>query len=310
MADFHKPLLVAAHVVIVVGIGFTLASAWIFFWTAPEPPPAAVRAEAPAAARRDVPLQQLTSLDLFGKPVIPNTPGAMTAQEATEDLRETRLSLDLVGVVVADEPHASIAYIGQKGRSAESFAVGDMLPGNARLAEVYWDRVVISRGGIRELLRFGAADAEDAEDSEAGGIQRNEPGRKRPRKRRVRREAGPRPGLEPEMAAPARPAVPGSRPSPQALARFDARLRDDRAAALGELGLRPEDADGGVYVVDALADRSELQGILKRGDRIVSLNGRSLGDPDLKLAQAVAQGPVRLEIQRGERRFVITAPLN
>ncbi|MDZ7669180.1 MAG: PDZ domain-containing protein [Gammaproteobacteria bacterium] len=51
---------------------------------------------------------------------------------------------------------------------------------------------------------------------------------------------------------------------------------------------------------------------LQPGDVILSVNGRPVGDLDqdrLELANVLAEGSARLEVQRGTRRFFVTASL-
>lgn len=301
MADIHKPLSIIAHAAIVVGIGFTLAHAWFFFWSDPDVAPAESRQAAPKVASRDVPIDRITALNLFGK--APAGPRALTGREATEELRETRLSLTLAGVVVADDPAASIAFIAQRGRPAESFGIGDRLPGNAKLAEVYWDRVVLSRGGMRERLGF-----EETAGGE-GGIVANlgrAPTRQAPR-------AAPPNGTRQQSAAATRPARSALAERRTALAAIRERLENNPEAALDGLGMDQEAMRAGGYVVGALADHPELRGLgLARSDRILSVNGQPLGevdDPGQALERVLAQESATIEIQRGERRFAVTIAL-
>lgn len=295
MADIHKPLTIAAVSVMVVGIGYTLADAWFFFLADPTVPPAA--AELPLERSindADVPVAEIAAMHLFGRPRA--RPGGGSEAAATENLRETRLSLDLVGVFVADEPDESRALIAQKGRDPESYAPGDRLPGNARLVDVYWNRVVISRDGEHELLRF---------DHGQAGITRNTPPRQT-----AARTAQPR-------AAPARAVVESARPQPappvqQALTRYREEFAESPERLLAEVGVGLAEGDG--YVVGALADRPELSHAgLQPGDRILTVNGHPVGDPRadrLRLEDFIADGAARLEIQRGERRFLVTVAVN
>ena len=51
---------------------------------------------------------------------------------------------------------------------------------------------------------------------------------------------------------------------------------------------------------------------LQSGDVILSVNGRPVGDiqqDQLEIANIMAQGSARIEVQRGSRRFFITASL-
>lgn len=290
MADIHKPLTIAAVSVMVVGIGYTLADAWFFFLADPAVPPAAAAQPLERSINdADVPVAEIAAMHLFGRPRA--RPGGGSDAAATENLRETRLSLDLVGVFVADEPDESRALIAQKGRDPESYAPGDRLPGNARLVDVYWNRVVISRDGEHELLRF---------DHGAIGIKRNT----------APRTAQPRPAQPRGVVESARP-----QPTPpirQALTRYREEFAENPERLLAEVGVGLAEGDG--YVVGALADRPELSHAgLQPGDRILTVNGHPVGDPRadrLRIEDFLADGAARLEIQRGERRFLVTVAVN
>ena len=291
MADIHKPLMIVALMVMVVGIGFTLANAWFFFLSDPAALHTAPRAESESGNDVEVRITEVVALHLFGKPRA--TPGGAADVALTENLRETRLSLELVGVFVADEADASRALIAQKGRKPETYAPGERLPGNAKLVDVYWNLVVISRAGEHESLRF---------DHGPDGITRNEPAagqaRHEPDQSPVMESATPSPPPADAQAALARYREEFGRKPEQLLANIGVGLADDRNG----------------YLVGALADLPELGHTgLQPGDRILSVNGRDVGDPGadlMKLEDLVADGAARLEIQRGERRFVVTVAVN
>ncbi len=291
MADIHKPLTIVALMVMVVGIGFTLANAWFFFLSDPAALHTAPRTESEGGNGVEVPITEVVALHLFGKPR--TTPGGTADVALTENLRETRLSLELVGVFVANEADASRALIAQKGRKPETYAPGDRLPGNAKLVDVYWNLVVISRAGEHESLRF---------DHGPDGITRIEPPAGQ-----TRREPDPSRVLE-----SARPSPPPAR-AQAALARYREEFERDPEQLLADIGVGVADDRNG-YVLGALADLPELGHTgLQPGDRILSVNGRDVGDPGadrMNLEDLVADGAARLEIQRGDRRFVVTVAVN
>ena len=201
----------------------------------------------------------------------------------------------LVGVFVSAAADESRALIAQKGRQAESYAPGDRLPGNARLVDVYWNRVVISRAGQHELIRF---------EHDTGNIRRNNVP-----------AVGPAQVAQPQVAAvvePARPPRPAG-DAQQAVSRYRDAFERNPEQALADAGVAlAPDRDG--YVVGALADLPELSHTgLQPGDRILSVNGLAVGDPRsdrLRMEDFLANGAARLEIQRGERRFVVTVSVN
>jgi len=70
------------------------------------------------------------------------------------DAPDTRLKLVLRGVYVSDEYGKARAIIADPKNKEEQYAIGDMLPGNAELSEVYPDRVILQRNGRYETLRL------------------------------------------------------------------------------------------------------------------------------------------------------------
>ena len=61
------------------------------------------------------------------------------------DAPDTRLKLVLHGVFVSDGSGKARAIIADPKGKEEQYAVGEMLPGNAELSEVYPDRVILQR---------------------------------------------------------------------------------------------------------------------------------------------------------------------
>ena len=67
---------------------------------------------------------------------------------------DTRLKLVLHGVFASEVYGKARAIIADPKGKEEQYAVGDMLPGNAELSEVYPDRVILKRNGRFETLRL------------------------------------------------------------------------------------------------------------------------------------------------------------
>ncbi|MFQ5642665.1 MAG: type II secretion system protein GspC [Thiogranum sp.] len=72
------------------------------------------------------------------------------------DAPETRLKLTLRGVFADDNSSASgaRAIIADPRGKEDSYAPGDPLPGGAKLAEIYPDRIILERNGRFETLRL------------------------------------------------------------------------------------------------------------------------------------------------------------
>lgn len=297
----HKWLALAANVLCVIGIAYVAARA--VFWV--EPPAAtapagdAPRQDGPDDAERNGPdIERLLAMQLFGKPPVQAQP------EPAEDLQETRLSLTLLGVFVGPRSTSS-ALIAERGRDAKRYAIGDRLPGNAKLVTIHSDRVVITRGGVRELIRFDDATKPfrptAATPRDAGASRADAPS--------LERHAA----LPPPTALP--PAQVIGDNGERFLARHWEKIENDPTKLLEELGVGVAGGDGGGkgYEIGDLASRAEFDHTgLQRGDRLVSVNGRAVGDPEMdrnRLQEMAAQGSLRLEIQRGSRRMFITVAL-
>lgn len=96
-------------------------------------------------------IRQLPGWHLMGvasrkqAPVVTSTP---------VDAPDTRLKLVLHGVFASEESGKARAIIADPRGKEEHYAIGDSLPGNAELSEVYPDRVILQRNGRYETLRL------------------------------------------------------------------------------------------------------------------------------------------------------------
>ena len=108
--------------------------------------PAAGTGPTVANPRHAVNVFAITNAHLYGSaPVVAN------AQDPSNAPRSS-LPLVLTGIISADDPQNGLAILGQTAATAKVFAVGDNVPGGAKLHSVYSDRVVIDRGGNLETL--------------------------------------------------------------------------------------------------------------------------------------------------------------
>lgn len=116
-------------------------------WSGPEEGTAQAGAEAGAGDRR---LADVARLHLLGQA---EEEDEVDAVLATEDLPDTRLNLELKGVLARGGQGQGAALIASRGRT-EVFRVSDEVPGGATLIQVHSDRVVLRRDGRHELLRL------------------------------------------------------------------------------------------------------------------------------------------------------------
>lgn len=241
----------------------------------PAPPPAPKRPAVPA-----VDVAQLASLNLFGAPPV------VAAGGSAANAPDTTLQLRLAGVFVNVVPERSSAIVAERNNPsapAKVYRANDSLPGGAVLAEVHDDRIVIRRGdGATEVLRFEKTGLLDGGGQPAARTSGIEPTNGDADKVDVRS------ALDSAIAAMGR--------NPEAF--------------IQQFGLKP--GPGGYEVTSATPE--DLRGVLglQPGDRLISVNGRRLGNPrqDQEVLQALKNsGAARVDVQRGgqivtiERKF-------
>lgn len=226
---------------------------------------------------------QLERVELGSQqPQVPNISSFALFQEASKTAAaDENLNLVLQGVVMGSTSQFSSAVI-KVNDVADRYRVGESIDTTSyQLAEVYWDRVVLrqNNGTTRELP-----------------FKRMENGLDQAI-------------VQPVVTAPnsnyqSNQAVPSQEGS--ALGQAVQKIQEDREQYLKDMGVN---AAGGGYEVTSrtpAALRSKLG--LQPGDRIVSLNGQTVGqgqsDAQL-LEQARREGQVKLEIKRGDQVMTI-----
>jgi general secretion pathway protein C len=287
---------------VIGGIAFTLANTVLFFVAPPETDsnienPAHSTSRTPDRQNK-VSINAILSRNLFGEAGV-----ATAVTDNSLPTVETRLPLELLGVFVADdssdaeddEEAESAAIVAQKGKSGELYVIGQLLPGNAELIEVHADHIVLRRAGSRETLRFPevsqapiVASLPDVADSDG--------------------HTGDASG----DAAPWTDQTPSPR---DFVTSYQEKIDSDPEGALRDIGVTPiaaGSADG--YRLDDMAANSPYlsQTGLQPGDVVLSVNGQPVGNIQQDRRQIdniLAQGSARIEVQRGTRRFFITASL-
>ena len=276
---------------LIVGIAYTLASTAMFFVSATPATPAAPQVSPLSEGRRalaSVDLGEILKASLFGR--APNDQN--TGAQALQPTAKTRLPLTLQGVFVADPASDSAAIIARKGKPGKLYAIGDGLPGNATLRAVQVGQVILLRAGQHETLTFPeTASFRKVRIAAPDATASNRPW----------------PNPEPRQERPAESAS-------QLVERYRERLNHNPEQLLEELAIAPVSrGEAAGYRVGNLANLPYLsQTGLLAGDLIVSINGRSVGDVQadrLTLNNLLASGTVRIEVQRGERRFFVTTSL-
>ena len=103
------------------------------------PPPGFVQS-------RSVNVAAITNSHLFGNAVVE------ASEQNAANATQTSMALVLTGIIAADDPRNGLAILGPTAAAAKVYAVGDNVPGGAKLHSVMTDRVVLDRNGKLEYL--------------------------------------------------------------------------------------------------------------------------------------------------------------
>ena len=188
-------------------------------------------------SRRAVNVALISNAHLFGQPPVEK----MVQSDGTAPI--TSLPLVLTGIISADDPQNGLAILGQTAQNAKVFAVGDNVPGGAKLHAVYNDKVIIDRGGVLETLMLPRQVAPGAPPPTAAVLPTESPVADR-----MRKLITEQPSLMADVMRP-QPVFANGKQTGYRV--YPGRNR----AAFGRLGLKP-------------------------GDLVTAINGTTLDDPE------------------------------
>jgi general secretion pathway protein C len=252
-----------ANIILVALVVYLSISAakltWLYAWSDRPVPDVPAQLGGQPGAQNRVPQASIAGYEFFGRP----ERQAGVAEVVRRSAPETGLRLRLEGVLIGQRPEDSGAIVAGSNGETEYYRVGDTLPGNAELAEVESDRILIRRGGRYESLAF-----EEQMDSSV-------------------------------MFADA--PVQAAESPDDFLAGARQQLDAEGAAALAAYGLRPADDSGASgYVYDG--SNPMLNAVnLRQGDVITAINGQRLGDVEQDrslLEDWRSQAQLDIEIER------------
>jgi general secretion pathway protein C len=265
------------HLAPVVLFLLILALCWklasIFWWVVA--PPQVMQPEQVSLGSQQIQVPNISSFSLFEE----------VGSSATAD---DSIPMVLQGVVVSYPARFSSAVIKVK-ETADRYAVGDPIEGTSyQLSEVYWDHIVLSQNGNNSKeLRFTGL----------GSLYQPMPGQ----------------STDQNTSPPASNPVPSPQQnsSQNALGQAIERMNENRDEYLKNMGVNASGGQG-YEVTDQTpaALRNKLG--LRSGDRILSLNGQSVGQgqSDVQLLeQAKRDGKVKIEIKRGDQVMTIQQSL-
>ncbi|MCG8312302.1 MAG: hypothetical protein MI976_03715 [Pseudomonadales bacterium] len=220
--------------------------------------------------------------NLFGKEGLKPKPEKQPAKDV--DAPVTNLQLVLHGVFVsAGEEDQSTAIISEKRRESKLYHVGDKVPGNATLAGVHGDRVLLNRQGRLEALYFPENTSSGSRRATSSSRRASSKSTSRSRIERSSRSSRTSKGSS-EVAGKVEKMI-RTASSPTEVARaLQEELGINPADALKEMGLETNNGRGYKITGSGSPIFSAIGG--KPGDVILSINGRSLGDPATDLGMA------------------------
>lgn len=307
-------------ILLLVGIAYTLITTVWHFVSGPDrgeqqQPIAGV--DRTNANSPGVDVQSIIGANIFGDisaaPIVEKDP-----EPSNEPAKETRLPLTLLGVFQAENAEESAAIVAQKGKAGLRYGVGQTMPGNAKLVEVYADHIILRRAGVRETLRFPKSDDLLSSVDEPQSNQPNSPGPRAKRQAKitppVRRLGNQGAASRGEITSGGSSAGPAPTSTREAVAQYRDQLAADPEGTLNSIGVDPVAAgDAQGYRLGGLANSPLLRNTgLQSGDVLLSVNGQPVGNiaqDQLRINSVLAEGSARLEVMRGDRRFFVTAAL-
>ena len=296
--DYSRKIATATSILLIVLMSLTVANTALFFMETMNSPGIIPDSTPASTSLITQPTFKVSSLELFGRLE------SVDIVAQTIDAPETKLNLELQGIFITEDAKFSTAIVAKKGKIGELFAIGDKLPGNAILAAVLEDHVLIRRGTKMEKLLFSDSkfqfvsdEAPENTSSRSGGIS----------------------GITRSRLGNARNSIRNTNGSNnkstnnKTLTQYQEKLRNDLHGTLSEAGITPVSIDeSNGYKVGADAQAAVKQAGLQPGDMILSINGRPVGvasNDTALMAQVMASSRVRVEVQRGTRRFFLTVPV-
>ena len=297
--DHSRKVATATSILLIVLMSLTVAHTVLFFIETMTRPVIILDSTTASSSAITQPTFRVSSLELFGRLEVADTlPQAL-------DAPETKLNLELQGIFIAQDAKLSTAIVAQKNKTGELFAIGDKLPGNATLAAVFEDHVLIRRGTRVEKLLFSdskfqfASDRSPASTSprSGGGISDT-----------TRSHQGSAKNSISDKNESNNNSINNS-----PINTYQEKLRSDLQGTLSKAGITPvSTGESNGYKVGADAQGAIKQAGLQPGDVILSINGKPVGvasNDSALMAQVMASSRVRVEVQRGARRFFLTVPV-
>lgn len=243
---------------------------------APGPEQALVTRTREATTPARAALDTVAGLHLFGRASPADQPAM-----AEIDAPDTRLRLQLRGVVAAMPAGQGIALIASESGEERHYLPGAEIPGGATLEQVHSDRVVLRREGRFELLRL-------------------------PREAPLSGAAPPVPAAQPEPMGDAGGVLP---------AETRRQWLEDPTTLFESIQVQPVMQDGAIrgFAISPRRDPRLFREVgLRPGDVVTAINGITVAgmtDPTAIRDQLAGASEIRLDIERNGRPDTVVVPI-
>ncbi len=248
------------NILLVVWLAWLLAGlSWL---VVPEPEqeaqPVAVAPVAAARQQARIDEQEIAGWHVFGVAGEDKPAPKAAAVEAPD----TSLKLTLRGVFASDAAGEARAIIGDPRGKEDHYAVGDPLPGGAKLSEIYPDRIILERNGRYETLRL-------PKERTSAVLEDDEPGAAR---------------------------VGDNASKVAAFTKYRNEVKQNPSAFLNYVRATPARGNDGKFIgfrLQAGKERGALKELgLQPGDIVTSINGVQIDSPakGMKAMQALGEG--------------------
>lgn len=241
---------------------------------------------------------QLAQVELFGAFV--SEQAAVEEEPRPVEAPDTRLNLTLQAILAQGIEGEGFAIIAQRSGAGRAFSIGDEVFGQAELAAVYGDRVILSRNGQMETLRYPRIES-------SGLLQARDEDPRAPEPEPATDSAGPGSFSDSVQRAQEEFERGGNVEAQveQMVSYIAERANSDPQGLIQEVGLEPT---GAGYQVTRNARQLQMAG-LRPGDVVTAVNDNPVGNiaQDQMLLNQILQsgGELKISVQRGSRTFTI-----
>ena len=301
LLNHDRKIAAAISIILIILISLSVADSVLTILEAASPPTTNPKTAIPNQPKNET-IYKVSDLELFGKLQ------ELRSFSKEADAPTTKLNLELQGVFIAENTERSTAIVSERNKSGELFEIGERLPGNAILSAVFEDHILIRRGSRMEKLMFtdNKYQIEKITSGRQGTIGTNQ---RKDQENLANFQKIQNPIHQGGGASST--TMPES--NDDTLDTYRKKFQTDPKATLGSAGFTAvSDGESKGYRVGNDAQKVIRQAGLQPGDVVLSVNGRAVGvasSDGALIDQVMNASRVRVEVQRGNRRFFLTVPV-